>query len=74
MEKEKQFIKGLLHACRDKMLSARNYRALAVREKNPDKQAILIRMAEAEERHAETWAKRLHALGIETGEFETVTL
>ncbi len=70
MENKNKFIKGLKQAWRDEMLSACNYRALAGREKNPDKQAILIRMAEAEERHAETWAKRLRDLGVEPGKFK----
>jgi VIT1/CCC1 family predicted Fe2+/Mn2+ transporter len=70
MDKKKQFIKGLKQAWRDEMLSALNYRVLAEREKNPEKKAILLRMAEAEEKHAETWAKRLKDLGEETGEFK----
>ena len=74
MEKKKEFVKGLKQAWRDEMLSALNYRALAECEKNPQKKAILIRMAEAEERHAQTWANRLHDLNIETGNFsETLT-
>jgi rubrerythrin len=51
------------------MLSARNYRALARREKNAERRTILERMAGAEERHAETWAKRLRELGAEPGDF-----
>jgi vacuolar iron transporter family protein len=70
MESKKEFIKGLMQAWRDEMLSARNYHALAEKEKNRDKKAILIRMAEAEERHAETWAKRLKELGVEPGDFK----
>lgn len=70
MEKKKEFIKGLKQAWRDEMLSALNYRALAEREKDTQKKGILIRMAEAEERHAETWAKRLRDLGVETGKFK----
>ena len=69
MENKNQFIKGLMQAWRDEMLSARNYHALAEKEKNPDKKAILMRMAEAEERHAKTWAKRLFDLNIDTGNF-----
>ena len=69
MQQDKQFIAGLRKAWRDEMLSARNYRALAQREKNEEKRSILGRMAEAEERHAETWAKRLRELGAEPGEF-----
>ncbi len=74
MEKKKTFIKGLKQAWRDEMLSARNYRALAEREKNAEKKAILIRMAEAEERHAETWAKRLRDLGVEPEQFKLTLL
>jgi VIT1/CCC1 family predicted Fe2+/Mn2+ transporter/rubrerythrin len=69
MEQDKQFLAGLRQAWRDEMLSARNYRALAQREKNEEKRNILGRMAEAEERHAETWAKRLRELGAEPGQF-----
>ena len=69
MEKRKEFVKGLIQAWRDEMLSASNYRALAEREISPPKKAILIRMAEAEERHAETWAKRLKELDIEVQKF-----
>jgi VIT1/CCC1 family predicted Fe2+/Mn2+ transporter len=69
MDKKNKFIRGLKQAWRDEMVSARNYRALAEQEQNPDKRAILIRMAEAEDRHAERWAKRLAELGVETGPF-----
>jgi VIT1/CCC1 family predicted Fe2+/Mn2+ transporter/rubrerythrin len=69
MEQDKQFLAGLRQAWRDEMLSARNYRALAQREKNEEKRNILGRMAEAEERHAETWGKRLRELGAEPGQF-----
>jgi vacuolar iron transporter family protein len=69
MENKKEFINGLKQAWHDEMLSAQNYRMLAKRETNPQKRAILSRMAEAEERHAATWAKRLHDLDINTGKF-----
>jgi vacuolar iron transporter family protein len=69
MEHKKEFISGLQQAWHDEMLSAANYRALAEKEKNPHKKSILVRMAEAEERHAATWAKRLHELDIDTGKF-----
>ncbi|MDI6766206.1 MAG: ferritin family protein [Bacteroidota bacterium] len=74
MENKNKFIKGLHQAWRDEILSALNYRALAEHEKNPDKKAILIRIAEAEERHAETWAKRLRDLGEEPGKFKMTPL
>jgi vacuolar iron transporter family protein len=69
MDKKKQFITNLKKAWRDEMLSARNYRALADREQHLEKKAILIRMAEAEDRHADRWAVRLRELGIEVGTF-----
>ncbi len=65
----KTFIKGLHQAWLDEMRSARNYHALASREANPDRRAILERMAEAEERHAERWAKRLRSLGADPGTY-----
>jgi VIT1/CCC1 family predicted Fe2+/Mn2+ transporter/rubrerythrin len=69
MEKDKQFIAGLTQAWRDEMRSAKNYHSLAQGEKSPEKRAILIRMAEAEERHADRWAKRLKELGAEPGTY-----
>jgi rubrerythrin len=55
------------------MASARNYRALAKREPNPEKSAILLRLAEAEDKHAVNWAARLKELGADPGEYrETV--
>ncbi|HMK39843.1 MAG TPA: VIT1/CCC1 transporter family protein [Bacteroidota bacterium] len=68
-ENEKRFIKGLRQAWLDEMRSARNYRALARQEKNQERRAILERMAEAEERHAERWEKRLRALGADPGTY-----
>jgi len=69
MDREREFTKNLKKAWRDEMLSARNYRALADREQHPEKKAILIRMAEAEDRHADRWAVRLRELGVEVGTF-----
>src|SRR6266404_3074104 len=43
--------------------SARVYRELAEAEKNTKRRDILIRMAEAEERHADRWAAKLAELG-----------
>lgn len=48
---------------REKM-GAANYRALAEQEKNPERKAILLRIAEAEDMHAARWEKRLRDLGI----------
>ena len=69
MDRKKEFVKNLKKAWRDEMLSARNYRVLAEREQHPEKKAILIRMAEAEDRHADRWAVRLRELGVEVGTF-----
>lgn len=69
MDKDKQFIAGLTQAWRDEMRSAKNYHALARRESNLEKRSILVRMAEAEERHAERSAKRLHELGADPGKY-----
>jgi VIT1/CCC1 family predicted Fe2+/Mn2+ transporter/rubrerythrin len=69
-DRGREFIKGLRQAWIDEMRSARNYHALASREANPDRRAILERMAEAEERHADRWAKRLHALGADPGMYK----
>ena len=73
MNDKKKFIDGLRDAWRDEVRSARNYRALAERETNSDKKKILNRMAEAEERHAATWATRLRELNADPGEYaETI--
>jgi VIT1/CCC1 family predicted Fe2+/Mn2+ transporter/rubrerythrin len=69
VEKDKDFIRNLRQAWRDEMISTRNYRELAERERNPERRAILQKMAEAEERHAENWAKKLRELGESPGTF-----
>jgi VIT1/CCC1 family predicted Fe2+/Mn2+ transporter/rubrerythrin len=69
VNKDKEYIKNLTKAWRDEVLSARNYRTLAERERKPERRAILEKMAEAEERHAENWAKKLKELGEEYGVF-----
>src|SRR5262245_4895965 len=43
--------------------SAQAYRDLAAREPDERRKAILLRMADAEERHAQRWAKKLVDLG-----------
>ena len=45
--------------------TAQVYRDLAGREKDEKRKGILIRMAEAEERHAQRWEKKLRDLGAE---------
>jgi vacuolar iron transporter family protein len=70
MNKNKEYIGNLKKAWRDEMLSAANYRALAGQEKNPERKSIFIRMAEAEDRHAERWSARLKELGVVLGTFK----
>lgn len=60
---DREYIKNLKRAWRDEMLSSRNYRALAEREPKPERRAILEKMAEAEDRHAANWDKKLKELG-----------
>ena len=69
MTEQAKLIAGLKQAWRDEMASARNYRALAERETNPDKRAILQRLAEAEDKHAANWSAQLRELGAEPGEY-----
>ena len=69
MSDQSKFVSGLHRAWIEEMRSARNYRALASGETNADRRAILERMAAAEERHAERWAKRMRELGAEPGEY-----
>src|SRR2546429_8026204 len=45
--------------------TARTYRDLAERERDEKRKGILLRMAEAEERHAQRWEKKLKDLGAE---------
>ena len=43
--------------------TARVYRDLAERERDEKRKAILLRMAEAEERHAARWKEKLRDMG-----------
>src|SRR5437899_5457908 len=45
--------------------TAQVYRDLAGRERDEKRKGVLLRMAEAEERHAERWEKKLKDLGAE---------
>src|SRR5260370_9152490 len=45
--------------------TARAYRDLAERERDEKRKGILLRMAEAEERHAQRWEVKLKELGAE---------
>src|SRR6266850_5187100 len=46
--------------------TAQTYRDLAEREPDEKRKGILLRMAEAEERHAERWERKLRDLGAES--------
>src|SRR5213595_3356360 len=50
---------------RDEVETAQVYRDLAGREVDEKRKGILLRMAEAEERHAQRWEKKLRDLGVE---------
>lgn len=63
MRNDTEYVRNLRRAWRDEMLSARNYHALAEHEAKPERREILKKMAVAEERHAENWAKKLKELG-----------
>src|SRR5262252_4879381 len=45
--------------------TAQTYRDLAERERDEKRKGILLRMAEAEERHAQRWERKLKELGAE---------
>src|SRR6266581_3026329 len=45
--------------------TAQVYRDLAERERDEKRKGILLRMAEAEERHAQRWELKLRDLGVE---------
>jgi vacuolar iron transporter family protein len=58
-----QLIAALQQNWRREQEGARTYRDLAIREKDPNKRAVLLRLAEAEERHAVKWEGKLVELG-----------
>jgi VIT1/CCC1 family predicted Fe2+/Mn2+ transporter/rubrerythrin len=63
-EKPKQeAIEVVLKNWRAEVETARVYRDLAERENDEKRKAILIRMAEAEERHAQRWEQKLRDMG-----------
>src|SRR5438874_5280525 len=58
-------VTGLRANCRAERESALVYRDLAANEADEKRRDILLRMAEAEERHALRWEGKLHELGAE---------
>ena len=73
MNDQVKLLAGLQQAWRDENASARNYRALAEREPNPERKAILLRLAEAEVKHAANWQARLIELGADPGVYQEST-
>ncbi len=63
MNDKTKLITGLQAAWKREIAGAKTYRALAERARSQEQRDILIRLAQAEERHAETWAARLRELG-----------
>src|SRR5438045_6875417 len=70
MPNDPESIEALKENYRAELQTARVYRELAGREKEQKRKAILIRMAEAEERHAERWARKLTELGHQPPELK----
>jgi VIT1/CCC1 family predicted Fe2+/Mn2+ transporter/rubrerythrin len=64
MDKVKLF-STLQNAYRREMSGAKVYRELSERESTKERKEILIRLAEAEEKHAQKWKTRLNELGGE---------
>lgn len=62
-ETNQKLIAGLQAAWKREIAGARTYRALAERARSKEQRDILNRLADAEERHAETWVARLKELG-----------
>src|SRR3954467_15126798 len=56
-------IEALKENWKAELQTARVYRELAARESDQKRKDILVRMAEAEERHAARWAQKLSELG-----------
>src|SRR5438132_8218672 len=61
----KQTIEVVKRNWRAEVETAQTYRDLAGRERDERRKGVLLRMAEAEERHAQRWEKKLRDLGAE---------
>jgi VIT1/CCC1 family predicted Fe2+/Mn2+ transporter/rubrerythrin len=62
-EDRAKLIAGLQAAWKREKAGAKTYRALAQRARSRQQRDVLNRLADAEERHAETWEARLRELG-----------
>jgi vacuolar iron transporter family protein len=65
MPNDPESIEALKQNWRAEVETSRVYRDLAGRETDQKRKSILLRMAEAEERHATRWAQKLTELGLE---------
>jgi vacuolar iron transporter family protein len=65
MPNDPESIEALRQNWRAEVETSRIYRDLAGRETDQKRKGILLRMAEAEERHASRWAQKLAELGLE---------
>src|SRR5437667_9567098 len=61
----KQTIEVVERNWRAEVETAQTYRDLAERERDERRKGVLLRMAEAEERHAQRWERKLKDLGAE---------
>src|SRR5205814_606159 len=61
----KQTIDVVKRNWRAEVETAQTYRDLAERERDERRKGVLLRMAEAEERHAQRWEKKLREIGEE---------
>jgi VIT1/CCC1 family predicted Fe2+/Mn2+ transporter/rubrerythrin len=63
MTSQERQIRALQKSWQREVSGANLYRRLAERERNDERKRILLRLAEAEEHHAERWATRIRELG-----------
>lgn len=69
MQDQAELIASLQAAWKREMAGVKTYRALAERARSQQQRDVLNRLADAEERHAQTWATRLRELGSAPPEF-----
>jgi predicted membrane protein (TIGR00267 family) len=69
MEDKNKLIASLQAAWKREISGAKTYRALAERAHSKQQREVLNRLADAEERHAQTWETRLRELGSAPPEF-----
>ena len=59
----RRLVEALQRNWQAEMEGAATYRTLAERERDPHRRSVLLKLAEAEVRHAQRWERRLHELG-----------